>query len=70
MVKARAIVDVIRPAPSTFVGLTKYKVEVWGETPDDFVRTYEIEMKTDTMAAQEGIRRFVEEMENRKSKKD
>ena len=70
MVKARAIVHVIRPAPSPFVGLTKYKVEVWGEAPDDFVRTYEIEMKTDTMAAQEGIRRFVEEMENRKSEKD
>jgi hypothetical protein len=70
MVRAKAVVDVLRPAPSRFVGLTKYKVEVWGEPPDDFVRTYEIEMKTDTMAAQEGIRRFVEEMENRKSEKD
>jgi hypothetical protein len=41
-------------------------VEVWGRKPHDFTRRYEIKAKSDTLAAQEGIRRFVEEMEARK----
>lgn len=65
MVKARATVDVIRKAPHPAIGLSKYGVEVWGERPHDFVRIYEIDAKTDTIAAQEGIRRFVEDMEAR-----
>jgi hypothetical protein len=38
-------------------------VEVWGKAPYDYVRHYEIMAKNDTIAAQEGIRRFVKEME-------
>lgn len=41
-----------------------WAVEVWGEPPHDRRRTYTLRAKTDTLAAQEGIRLFVEEMEN------
>jgi len=44
--------------------LGHFRVEVWGHEPHDYVRHYEIQAKSDTMAAQEGIRRFVEEMEH------
>ena len=60
-VLANAIVDVIRPASP--VGLGVFSVEVWGQSPYDYTRTYEIQAKNDTLAAQEGIRRFVDEME-------
>ena len=60
-VLANAIVTVIRPATPLKSGL--FKVEVWGIDPFDYVRTYEIEAKNDTLAAQEGINRFVAEME-------
>lgn len=61
-VLANAVVDVIKPATS--VGLGVFSVEVWGKEPHDYTRRYEIQAKTDTLAAQEGIRRFVAEMEN------
>ena len=60
-VLANAIVDVITPA--TPINLGNFRVEVWGKEPYDYVRVYEIQSKNDTLAAQEGIRRFVEEME-------
>ena len=60
-VLANAIVDVIKP--SSPVGLGVFSVEVWGVAPYDYTRTYEIQAKNDTLAAQEGIRRFVAEME-------
>ena len=60
-VLANAVVDVIKP--STPVRIGNFKVEVWGQKPHDYVRTYEIMAKSDTMAAQEGIQRFVQEME-------
>ena len=60
-VLANAVVDVIRP--STPKGLGLFKVEVWGIEPYDYTRNYEIQAKSDTLAAQEGIRRFVDEME-------
>jgi hypothetical protein len=60
-VLANAIVDVIKPASP--VGLGMFSVEVWGKPPYDYTRTYEIQAKNDTLAAQEGIRRFVAEME-------
>ena len=60
-VLANAVVDVIKP--STPVRIGNFRVEVWGKAPYDYVRVYEIMAKTDTMAAQEGIRRFVAEME-------
>lgn len=60
-VLANAIVDVIRPASPR--GLGAFSVEVWGKAPYDYTRHYEIQAKSDTLAAQEGIRRFVEEMD-------
>lgn len=60
-VLANAVVDVIKP--STPVTIGNFRVEVWGLEPYDYVRVYEIMAKSDTIAAQEGIRRFVEEMQ-------
>jgi len=60
-VLANAVVDVIKPSTPVMVG--RFKVEVWGKAPYDYVRTYEIIAKSDTVAAQEGIQRFVAEME-------
>jgi hypothetical protein len=60
-VLASAVVDVLRPATPQRIG--NFRVEVWGKAPYDYVRVYEIMAKTDTIAAQEGIRRFVKEME-------
>jgi len=60
-VLASAIVDVI--TPNTPVRIGNFRVEVWGQTPYDYVRHYEIMAQSDTIAAQEGIRRFVTEME-------
>ena len=60
-VLASAVVDVIKPSTPKTIG--HFKVEVWGKAPYDYVRVYEIMAKNDTIAAQEGIRRFVAEME-------
>lgn len=60
-VLANAVVDAIKPATATRIG--HFKVEVWGQPPYDYVRTYEIMAKNDTIAAQQGIARFVKEME-------
>lgn len=60
-VLASAVVDVLKPATATMIG--NFRVEVWGQPPYDFVRTYEIMAKSDNVAAQEGIQRFVKEME-------
>jgi hypothetical protein len=67
-VLAQAVVDVI--IPPTVFSLGKFKVEVWGKEPHDYVRHYEIQAKSDTLAAQEGIQRFIEEMERLASKED
>jgi hypothetical protein len=60
-VLANAVVDVIKPNTPKTIG--NFRVEVWGIAPNDYVRTYEIMAQSDTMAAQEGIRRFVDEVE-------
>ena len=60
-VLASAVVDVIKPATPQRIG--NFRVEVWGKAPYDYVRVYEIMAKTDTIAAQEGINRFVSEMQ-------
>ena len=60
-VLASAIVDVIRAATPQKIG--NFRVEVWGKEPYDYVRVYEIMAKNDTIAAQQGIRRFVAEMQ-------
>ena len=61
MVLASAVVDVLKPATPVTSGL--FRVEVWGQEPYDYVRHYEIMAKSDTIAAQQGIARFVAEME-------
>jgi hypothetical protein len=60
-VLANAVVDVIKPATPQRIG--HFKVEVWGRDPYDYVRIYEIMAKNETSAAQQGIARFVDEME-------
>lgn len=67
-VLASAIVDVI--TPNTPVRIGNFRVEVWGQNPYDYVRHYEIMAQSDTVAAQEGIRRFVSEMEALDLKED
>lgn len=65
---ANAIVDVDK-AP-TERGLGQYRVEVWGREPHDYTRAYTIHAKSDNLAAQEGLRRFVEEIEALIAKED
>lgn len=60
-VLANATVDVLKPSTPTTIG--HFRVEVWGKEPYDYVRIYEIQAKNDTIAAQQGIARFVAEME-------
>ena len=61
MILANAVVDVIKAATPKGLGL--FKVTVWGMAPNDYVRVYEIQAKSDTVAAQQGIQRFVAEVE-------
>ena len=58
-VKCSATVDKIDDGP-----VPMWEVSVWGEPPHDHRRTYTLQAKTDNLAAQEGLRLFVEEMEN------
>jgi|DEB3_MinimDraft_2_1074329.scaffolds.fasta_scaffold03024_2 hypothetical protein len=58
-VLASAIVDKIDDG-----SVPIWEVQVWGQPPFDHRRTYTLQVKTDNLAAQEGIRLFVEEMEN------
>ncbi len=58
-VKASAKVEMIR-----FAKEPVWNVEVWGEEPYDYRRTYTIKAKTDNDAAFTGIQLFVEEMES------
>lgn len=62
-VLCNAIVDVEQPPAKDGKGLGRYRVEVWGREPHDYVRIYQIQAASDTIAAQEGLRRFVDEME-------
>lgn len=63
----RATVDVDQAPTPVCLGV--FRVEVFGEPPHDYVRTYTIQAKSDTMAAQEGLRRFVEDIERLLSEK-
>lgn len=59
---ANAVVDVeLSPTPTR---LGRFRVECWGKEPHDYVRVYTIQAASDTLAAQEGLRRFVEEIES------
>jgi hypothetical protein len=46
----------------TAVSLGRYRVEVWGRQPHDYVRVYTINAASYTLAAQEGLRRFSDEI--------
>jgi hypothetical protein len=61
MVLAKAIVDVIWAPVGAKTAV--YRVTVTGEPPHAVERIYTLKGKSDTLAAQEGIRLFVEEME-------
>ena len=61
MVLAQAVVDEVRPATKN--GLGVFQVEVWGQPPYDFARIYQIQAKSEDIAARQGIDRFVAEME-------
>lgn len=58
---ASATVDTVRPSTPQAQGM--FRVKVWGRDPHDYVRTYDIQAKSDNVAAQEGMRRFREEIE-------
>lgn len=58
---ANAVVDVEMEPPPGRLG--RFRVEVWGRDPHDYCRNYTIQAASDTLAAQEGLRRFVEEIE-------
>ena len=62
-VLAQAVVDELepnRPVPL-------WSVHAWTQPPMPITRTYDIEARTDTLAAQEGIRRIVDEAANLRS---
>jgi hypothetical protein len=50
----------VDPVPASS---SSYMVVVTGKAPHDQTRSYCVRAKSDTIAAQEGIRRFVDEME-------
>ena len=62
MIQANAIVDVIQDPPPHGRGMGRFRVEVWGKFPNDYVRVYEIAAKDDNKAAREGLDRFVEDI--------
>ena len=66
MVLASATVDVINSANPQRIGL--FRVKVWGQPPHDETRFYEIQATNENTAAQQGINRFVFEMESAPSK--
>lgn len=49
-----------RAAPA----LNRWRVEVWGKSPNDYTLVYEILAKTERDAAQEGLKRFGEDVED------
>lgn len=59
MILANATVDIV---DFSSVGLSKFRVEVWGKEPHDYVRVYEIAAKDQDIAAREGLDRFIEDV--------
>ena len=68
VVLASATVDVINSATPQQVGL--FRVKVWGQPPYDETRFYEIQATNENSAAQQGINRFVFEMEDPATKRN
>jgi hypothetical protein len=61
VVLASATIDVIQPATPQRQG--EFRVTVWGQPPYDQTRIYTIAAKNNNIAVQQGIDRFVREME-------
>lgn len=61
MISCSAIVDILeeRSPPA----MSRWRVEVWGKEPDDYTFVYEILAKTEKDAAQEGLKRFSDDVE-------
>lgn len=64
MILANSVVDVIDEPPAHGQGLGKFRVTVYGKEPHDFVRIYEVQAKSDTIAARECLDRFIDEISN------
>ena len=62
MILANSVVDVIDEPPAHGQGLGKFRVTVFGKEPHDFVRIYEVQAKSDTIAARECLDRFIDEI--------
>lgn len=60
MILCKAFVETIRPATPHRPG--DFEVVVMGEEPHDYMRTYRVKAKDDSMAARDGIDRFVDEI--------
>jgi hypothetical protein len=60
MILCKAFVETIRPPTPHRDG--DYEVIVMGEEPHDYVRTYRLAGKDDSIAARAGIDRFIEEI--------
>lgn len=56
---ANATVDVL--TPSTPKGNGQFKVHVWGKQPYDYTLDYVLTAKTDVVAAQLGIQKFIDD---------
>lgn len=59
---AQATVDHLRPGP-----VPLWEITVNGQPPFEHRRVYILEMRTEDLAAQEGLRLFEQEMENLQS---
>jgi hypothetical protein len=68
VVLASATVDVMKAANPQRIGL--FRVKVWGQPPHDETRFYEIQAMNENTAAQQGINRFVFEMEDPATKRN
>jgi hypothetical protein len=68
VVLASATVDTINSATPQKIGL--FRVKVWGQPPYDETRFYEIQATNENSAAQQGINRFVFEMEDPATKRN
>ena len=62
MILANSVVDTLEDAPAHGQGLGKYRVTVYGVAPHDYVRIYEIQARNDSIAAREGLDRFLEDI--------
>lgn len=60
MILCKAFVETIRPATPHRLG--DFEVVVMGEEPHDFMRTYRLTAKDDSIAARAGIDRFIDEI--------